>query len=134
MAADRGYAIAQQNLGCCFRDGDGVAQDDAEAVRFFELAAEQGLTDAECNLGLMYDLGRGVARDLAEATRWFERAAAKGHEQAKAALFRYNLYYYYKPYKDKIAHFVAIATLLSVVVTIVAIAARYILREWGGVL
>ena len=66
----------------------GVAQDDAEAVRFWKLAADQGFTRAAFNLGWMYENGRGVARDLAEAIRWYERAAAKGDEKAKAAHLR----------------------------------------------
>ena len=65
---------------------DGVAQDDAEATRFFRLAADQGQTDAEYNLGCAYANGTGVARDNGEAVRWLERAAAKGFEGAKTAL------------------------------------------------
>ena len=75
-------ANAQFNLGCCYENGDGVAQDYAEALRFYKLAAEQGFTIAEYNLGCMYVNGYGVARDTAEAIRWFERAAAKGDEDA----------------------------------------------------
>ena len=87
MAADRGDADSQCSLGMSFEGSDGVAQDDAEAIRFTKLAADQGHTEAEHNLGRMYlDGGRGVARDFAEAIRWFERAAAKGYEPSKAAL------------------------------------------------
>ena len=82
----RGNPNAQCNLGNCFDMGDGVAQDDAEAFRFYKLAADQGHTEAENNLGWMYAHGRGVALDVAEAIRWFERAAAKGDEDAKTLL------------------------------------------------
>jgi len=69
MAADQGHARAQCYLGVCFRDGDGEAQDDAEAVRFFKLAADQGCTTAEYNLGWMHENGRGgVERDLTPCT------------------------------------------------------------------
>ena len=85
----QGHALAQCNLGCRFENGEGVAQDYAEALRLYKLAAKQGFTDAEYKLGRMYEFGCGVAaRDLAEAVRWYERAAAKGEEKAKANLAR----------------------------------------------
>jgi TPR repeat protein len=42
--------MAQNNLGCTFRDGEGVAQDRAEAIRLFRLAAAQGISLAIANL------------------------------------------------------------------------------------
>lgn len=47
LAADRGDAAAQNNLGMMYYDGDGVAQNYGEAVRYFRLAADQG--DAGAN-------------------------------------------------------------------------------------
>ena len=46
-AAEEGDAEAQSNLGVMYVKGQGVAQDDAEAVRWFRKAAEQdrGLPD-----------------------------------------------------------------------------------------
>ena len=41
-AATRGDADAQYGLGRAFMDGNGVAQDDGEAVRWLRRAAEQG--------------------------------------------------------------------------------------------
>ena len=41
--AEQGYASAQYNLGQMYRNGQGVPQDDAEAVKWYRLAAEQGL-------------------------------------------------------------------------------------------
>ncbi len=37
--------------GVCYKNGTGVAQDPAEAVRLFRLAAEQGHAQAQCSLG-----------------------------------------------------------------------------------
>ena len=54
LAAEQGDAGAQLGLGLMYRDGRGVPQDDAEAVRWFRLAAEQGLTGAQSLLGFMY--------------------------------------------------------------------------------
>ena len=87
MAAELGNAGSQSNLGDYFAKGGGVAQDYAEAVRFYKMAADQGLATAQLNLGQLYMLGGGVAQDFAEATRWCERAAAEGEdERAKALL------------------------------------------------
>ena len=43
--------------------GVGVAQDAAEAVRWFRLAAEQGDALAQFDLGVMYATGGGVPQD-----------------------------------------------------------------------
>ena len=44
--------------------GEGVPEDDAEAVRWYRLAAEQGFAAAQSNLGVMYDNGNGVPRTM----------------------------------------------------------------------
>ena len=54
LAAEQGYADAQNNLGVMYRKGQGVPQDDKTAVKWYRLAAEQGNADAQYNLGLMY--------------------------------------------------------------------------------
>jgi TPR repeat protein len=71
-----------------FCNGEGVAQDQAEAVRLWRLAAAQGDADAQFNLGAMFANGEGVAQDKAEAVRLYRLAAAQGHAKAAAALKR----------------------------------------------
>ena len=78
MAADRGDAIAQDNLGILL-DAEKKCE---EAFRYFALAADQGYTFAENNVGLCYSHGTGTEVDLGKARYWLERAAAKGYEQA----------------------------------------------------
>ena len=51
--AELGDAGAQGNLGWMYATGEGVPQDDAEAVRWYRLAAEQGYASAQYNLGFM---------------------------------------------------------------------------------
>ena len=68
-AAEQGDADAQYNLGVMYATGEGVPQDEAEAVRWYRLAAEQGIATAQTNLGPMYDIGEGVPQDEAEAVR-----------------------------------------------------------------
>ena len=65
------------------RGGEGIPQDDAEAVRWYRLAAEQGHASAQYNLGLMYDNGEGIPQDDAEAVRWYRLAAEQGSASAQ---------------------------------------------------
>ena len=81
--AEEGLAEAQYALGFRYRTGEGVAEDDAEAERWWRLAAEQGLAQAQFDLGMMYDFGAGVIRDDAEAVRWFRLAAEQGNTPAQ---------------------------------------------------
>ena len=86
QAAEDGDAEAQYNLGLMYAKGEGVAEDDREAVKWTRLAAEQGLAAAQFNLGLMYDKGEGVAEDDREAVKWYRLAAEQG-----LAAAQYNL-------------------------------------------
>ena len=69
-AAEQGVADAQYNLGFMYRNGQGVPQDDKQAVDWYRKAAEQGDTVAQLNLGLMYYYGKGVPQDYKEAYAW----------------------------------------------------------------
>jgi TPR repeat protein len=63
--------------------GQDVAQDDAEAIRWFRKAAEQGNALAQFNIGVSYSKGKGVPRDLRQARLWMQKAAAGGNDDAK---------------------------------------------------
>lgn len=76
--AEQGNALAQFGLGKMYGNGKGVAQNDAEAVKWYRKAAEQGHVDAQYNLGVMYDNGRGVPQDYVQAHMWLNLAAAQG--------------------------------------------------------
>ncbi len=83
--AEQGLAGAQFFLGNMYADGEGVPEDDAEAVKWYRKAAEQGHARAQFNLGVMYADGEGVPEDYVRAFAWFNLAAAQGVEQAKKA-------------------------------------------------
>ena len=89
--AEQGDAKAQYNLGLMYRKGQGVPQDDAEAVGWWRKAAEQGNAGAQNNLGVMYRNGHGVPQDDAEAVGWWRKAAEQGDANAQ-----YNLGLIYK--------------------------------------
>ncbi|HHF5441502.1 TPA: tetratricopeptide repeat protein [Haemophilus influenzae] len=76
--AEQGNALAQMMLGVMYAKGQGVKQDDVEAVKWYRKAAEQGYADAQANLGSAYSAGRGVRQDYIEAVKWFKKAAENG--------------------------------------------------------
>jgi TPR repeat protein len=81
--AKQGYEFPQLTLGVMYHNGEGVPQDYAEAVRWYQLAAEQGLDLAQHRLGDMYATGKGVPKDYAEAVRWYQLAAEQGNPDAQ---------------------------------------------------
>ena len=84
LRANRGDADAQWQMGVRYHDGEGVAQSDAEAVRWFQLAAEKGNVAAQSALGAYYWRGRGVPVDLSKAYFWSTIAMAEGDDISKS--------------------------------------------------
>ena len=83
-AADQGDAEAQYGLGNCYREGQGVEEDDEEAVKWYRKAADQGNADAQYHLGDCYRLGDGFEfSDDEEAVEWFRQAADQGNAAAQ---------------------------------------------------
>jgi S1-C subfamily serine protease len=80
--AEHGSADAQWALGGMYYDGQGVARDLRQALKWFLLAANQGNPLAQYNLGLMYEQGIGTARNPQEALYWYTQAAL--HDNAAA--------------------------------------------------
>ncbi len=81
--AEQGDATAQFNLGVCYAYGDGVSEDQVEAVKWYRKAAEQGIVDAQVNLGICYSDGDGVSQDQEEAVKWYRKAAEQGNTSAQ---------------------------------------------------
>ena len=85
--AVRGILSAQISLGLVYRyGGEYVAQDFAEALKWYRKAAEQGSEEAEYTVGEFYHEGLGVTKDFKEALRWWKRSAEHGYEYAQYAL------------------------------------------------
>ncbi len=80
---EQGNAQAQYWLGFKYAIGEGVPEDDVEAVRWYRLAAEQGFAPAQFNLGGMYANGEGVSEDLVLAYMWYNLSAAQGNSFAR---------------------------------------------------
>ena len=86
LLAEQGDANAQYNLGNMYIYGNGVPENDVEAVKWHRLAAAQGHAGAQFNLGIHHTNGKGVAQNHMEAVKWYRLAAAQGLANAQ-----YNL-------------------------------------------
>jgi TPR repeat protein len=87
-AADQRDAMGAYCLGGLYLAGMGVPKDDAQAVKWYDLAARLGLAEAQTDLGLMYASGRGVPKDREAALKLLALAAAQGNPRARGELER----------------------------------------------
>ncbi len=82
--AAKGDASAMNEIGVAYFKGtDGLGQDYAKAVEWFEKSANGGIAVAMNNMGIVYRDGIGVETDQAEAHAWFLKAAEAGHAWAQ---------------------------------------------------
>ena len=85
-AAEKGYDIAQFNLGKCYYHGRGTTKNLAEAFKWYKKAAEQGYYKAQNNLGYCYYYGWGTTKNLEEAVKWYKKSAEQGNDIAQCNL------------------------------------------------
>ena len=81
--AQAGDPQAQRELGHLYRQGEGVAKDETQAVEWYQKAAEAGDRNAQFYLGRLYEEGRGVAKDEAQALQWYLKAACNNKDLAE---------------------------------------------------
>jgi TPR repeat protein len=80
--AKQGAAYAQFNLGVMYDSGDGIPENDTEAVKWYRKAADQGAAYAQFNLGNSYDNGEGVPESNIRAYVWWSMAKTQGDADA----------------------------------------------------
>ena len=80
QAAASGYAPAISRLGDLYYAGDGVQQNDKQALKWYEKAAQQGFHMAMMQAGRMYYLGRGTKQDYNKAMTLFYNVATTREE------------------------------------------------------
>lgn len=85
-SAEAGDPDAQFDLGCAYLWGEGVDQDDSEAVYWFILSAEQDHIDSQYYLGALLESGRGISQNSHRANQYFSDAAEQGHAYAQYEL------------------------------------------------
>lgn len=79
-------AISAHNLAVKYETGNGVLQDYARAIGYYEIAAAKGLKEAHTGLGLIYLNGIAVEKNYVEAKRYFMLAAKQGDHNAQLGL------------------------------------------------
>lgn len=84
--AAQGNADAQYALGNCYSTGQNVAEDYAEAVKWFRKAAERNNIQAQYKLGVAYLDGIGIAKNHQEGAKWFRKAAEQNYPAAQFEL------------------------------------------------
>ena len=67
LAAEHGFASAQNNLGLMYAKGDGVPQDDVQAHMWFNLAASKGGESAVKNRNIVAE--NMTPADISKARR-----------------------------------------------------------------
>ncbi|MNQ81781.1 Localization factor PodJL [compost metagenome] len=88
-AAEGGEPRAMHYYGMQLFDGEGGAQNRAEALIWLKKAAEAGRVDSQYNVAYLYEKGDvGVAANATEAFKWYMIAARRGDQQALAAVQR----------------------------------------------
>ncbi len=96
-ASEQNHPLAQFNLGLMYAKGEGVPQDDAEAVRWIRRAADLGDAGAQFNLGMRYHRASVWGQQLdtletkIEAYKWLQLAASQGYKGSAEACERMTL-------------------------------------------
>ena len=62
-------------VGNIYDYGQGVPQDDVQALQWYLMAAERGNTKGQYQAGVLYYRSQGVPQDLIESYRWLALAA-----------------------------------------------------------
>ena len=85
--AETGDANSQCAIAEFYANGNlGVAQDIAEAVKWYRKSAQQNYTEAQFNLGWCFANGQGVKKDQTEAVSWWRKAAEQNDADAQLNL------------------------------------------------
>ncbi len=84
--AERGDAEAQCEIGLMYGEGDGVAKDVDQAVKWITKSAEQGYAKAQFFLGVIYHEGLDVPQDQDRGIEWLSKASQQGNGPASLCL------------------------------------------------
>jgi localization factor PodJL len=82
VAAKNGDPLALFEIGARYTEGRGVANNFAEAAKWYKLSADQGFALAQYRLANFLEKGTGLAPDIKEAKRYYELAATAGNASA----------------------------------------------------
>ena len=83
MKALQGDADAQVRIGYRYKNGQGVPQDYAKALKWYLKSAEQGNRYGQMHLGTLYYFGLGVSKYFNTAFELFRKAADQNNAEAQ---------------------------------------------------
>ncbi|CAG8437350.1 18024_t:CDS:1, partial [Acaulospora morrowiae] len=75
-----GSLKAQNSLGICYENGNGVEKDLSKAFEWYSKSGEVYFVCGQYNVGRLYDSGKGVDRDTKKAFEWFSKSTEMGYE------------------------------------------------------
>ena len=78
-SAKEGYDWGMYNLACCYRDGEGVREDQKQAIAWFQKAYElhgDAAGDAANRIGMIYDGQKNYVKEV----EWFKKSAEEGYD------------------------------------------------------
>jgi uncharacterized protein len=85
--ANEGNPLAQYRLGTIYYHGNGVAEDEKQAIYWWKKAATSGHTESMYQLGSAFLYGSQAAKIVPdpdrEAAIWYFQAASAGHTEAQ---------------------------------------------------
>lgn len=80
--AERGYPLAECQIGYFYLHGLGVEKNPAQAFYWTRRAAEHGDWDGQYNLASFYEEGIGTEPNWELAQHWYRQAALQNHALA----------------------------------------------------
>jgi len=85
--AKQGDAVAQNKLAAMYENGNVVAQDYEESLKWYMKSAEQGNAIGQYNVGLTYSYSCfGVTHDYKKVIKWYTKSAKQGNADAQFGL------------------------------------------------
>ena len=82
-AAKAGHTDAMDNLGNCYKNGDGVEKDAELAAAWYAKAAKKGLPWGQFHYADVLEDGKDVTKDAELAVAWYLKAAKQGLADAQ---------------------------------------------------
>jgi len=79
---------AQFSLGLCCENGEGVAKNEKEAIKWYTKSAQQGNPLAQLQIARIYEYGFEVPRDMSIAFNFYKKAAEQENLEAQTRLGR----------------------------------------------
>ncbi len=83
QAADKGYWLAMHNLAMSYYLGDGIAEDHALALYWFQQIEKLGIPEGYTDVSLVYQEGIGVDANPEKAAQYMIKAAQLGDRDAQ---------------------------------------------------